>query len=59
VRVAHEGKGLAWTSDLCFLCKMIGAALVFDDPAVFGLPRARGILTPADAKCIDMSEHPR
>jgi hypothetical protein len=28
---------------------MIGAALVFDDPATEGLPRARGILAPADA----------
>jgi hypothetical protein len=38
---------------------MIGAALVFDNPAVFDLPRARGILTAADAKCIDASLHPR
>jgi hypothetical protein len=28
---------------------MIGAALVFDDPAMLGLPRERGILALADA----------
>jgi hypothetical protein len=44
--------------DLHLFLKMIGAALVFDNPAVFGLPRARGILTPVDAMCIDASERP-
>jgi hypothetical protein len=31
---------------------MIGAALVFGDPAMYGLPRARGILGPADADAL-------
>jgi hypothetical protein len=38
---------------------MIGAALVFDDLAMFGLPRERGILAPVDAKCMEASEHTR
>jgi hypothetical protein len=49
-----EGPG-ADLRGLCLLRKMTGAALIFNNPAVFGLPRARGILTPVDAKCIDTS----